>query len=228
VDYAIIVAGGKGKRMGSSIPKQFLMLEGRPVLMHTLVRFHEALPACKLILVLPQDCMDEWRDLCIKCDFDLPLSLAAGGLTRFDSVKNGLSLIPEGETGVVGIHDGVRPFVNVDVIRHCYERARISGAVVPSLKSVESVRLMSKEHDSKAIDRNCCFLVQTPQVFQIELLKKAYRLPYQDFFTDDASVVENFGVRIEMVDGNRENIKITSPFDMVLARAFLDVSKEKV
>jgi len=221
VDYAIIVAGGMGKRMRGNVPKQFLMLNGKPILMHTLLRFHEALPECKLILVLPRDYIEKWRKLSVSCGFNLPLLLVAGGETRFHSVRNGLSCIPEDEFGVVGVHDGVRPFVSLEVIRNCYAHARISGAVVPVMKPVESVRLACGENNTEAIDRNRFFLVQTPQTFQIDLFRKAYNQSYRTDFTDDASVVEASGVRIEVVEGNRENIKITSPFDMILARAFL-------
>lgn len=227
MDYAIIVAGGMGKRMGGKVPKQFLMLSGKPVLMYTLLRFHEALPECKLILVLPHDYLDKWRNLSVSCGFNLPVLLIGGGETRFHSVRNGLSCIPENESGVVGVHDGVRPFVGLDVIRHCYARARISGGVVPVMKSVESVRLACGENDTKAIDRNRCFLVQTPQTFQIELFRKAYAQCYRNDFTDDASVVEAFGAKVEVVEGNKENIKITSPFDMVIARALLADLKDE-
>lgn len=222
VDYAIVVAGGKGRRMGGGVPKQFLLLYGKPVLMHTLLRFHEALPDCRLIVVLPRDNMDEWKSLCGEYNFTLPHSVTAGGVTRFDSVHNGLSLVPDGEQGVVGIHDGVRPFVGMEVIRHCYEQALISGAVVPALQSVESVRFQSGDDTTKALDRRRCFLVQTPQSFRIDIIKRAYAQPYRETFTDDASVAESAGFPVRVVDGNRENIKLTTPFDFLLAKVILE------
>lgn len=216
--YVVIVAGGKGLRMGGEKPKQFQDLKGRPVLMHTLERFREALPEGKLILVLPESWMTMWRDLCRRHAFDIDHELVKGGDTRFHSVKNGLDAI-RGEEGVVAVHDGVRPFVAVDVIRECVKQALTGACVVPVIAPVESVRLKQGDTDrTQSIDRNLCLLVQTPQVFPLNRLRQAYSQPYQSLFIDDASVVEADGGQVEVVEGNRENIKLTTPFDWAVAQ----------
>ena len=216
--YAVVVAGGKGLRMGGEKPKQFQDLKGRPVLMHTLERFREALPEGKLILVLPESWMTMWRDLCRQHAFSVDHELVKGGDTRFHSVKNGLDAI-RGEEGVVAVHDGVRPFVAVDVIRECVKQALTGACVVPVIAPVESVRLKQGDTDrTQSIDRNLCLLVQTPQVFPLNRLRQAYSQPYQSLFTDDASVVEADGGQVEVVEGNRENIKLTTPFDWAVAQ----------
>ena len=216
--YAVIVAGGKGLRMGGEKPKQFQDLKGRPVLMHTLERFREALPEGKLILVLPEWWVTMWRDLCRQHAFSVDHELVKGGDTRFHSVKNGLDAI-RGEEGVVAVHDGVRPFVAVDVIRECVKQALTGACVVPVIAPVESVRLKQGDTDrTQSIDRNLCLLVQTPQVFPLNRLRQAYSQPYQSLFTDDASVVEADGGQVEVVEGNRENIKLTTPFDWAVAQ----------
>ncbi len=216
--YVVIVAGGKGLRMGGEKPKQFQDLKGRPVLMHTLERFREALPEGKLILVLPESWMTMWRDLCHRHAFDIDHELVKGGETRFHSVKNGLDAI-RGEEGVVAVHDGVRPFVAVDVIRECVKQALTGACVVPMIAPVESVRLKQGDTDrTQSIDRNLCLLVQTPQVFPLNRLRQAYSQPYQSLFNDDASVVEADGGQVEVVEGNRENIKLTTPFDWAVAQ----------
>ena len=216
--YVVIVAGGKGLRMGGEKPKQFQDLKGRPVLMHTLERFREALPEGKLILVLPEWWVTMWRDLCRQHAFSVDHELVKGGDTRFHSVKNGLDAI-RGEEGVVAVHDGVRPFVAVDVIRECVKQALTGACVVPVIAPVESVRLKQGDTDrTQSIDRNLCLLVQTPQVFPLNRLRQAYSQPYQALFTDDASVVEADGGQVEVVEGNRENIKLTTPFDWAMAQ----------
>ena len=216
--YVVIVAGGKGLRMGGEKPKQFQDLKGRPVLMHTLERFREALPEGKLILVLPEWWVTMWRDLCRLHAFSVDHELVKGGDTRFHSVKNGLDAI-RGEEGVVAVHDGVRPFVAVDVIRECVKQALTGACVVPVIAPVESVRLKQGDTDrTQSIDRNLCLLVQTPQVFPLNRLRQAYSQPYQSLFTDDASVVEADGGQVEVVEGNRENIKLTTPFDWAVAQ----------
>ena len=216
--YVVIVAGGKGLRMGGEKPKQFQDLKGRPVLMHTLERFREALPEGKLILVLPEWWVTMWRDLCRQHAFSVDHELVKGGDTRFHSVKNGLDAI-RGEEGVVAVHDGVRPFVAVDVIRECVKQALTGACVVPVIAPVESVRLKQGDTDrTQSIDRNLCLLVQTPQVFPLNRLRQAYSQPYQSLFTDDASVVEADGGQVEVVEGNRENIKRTTPFDWAMAQ----------
>ena len=220
MDYIIIVAGGKGLRMGSDIPKQFLPIGGKPVLMRTLERFREYSPTLQIILVLPQAQQDYWHKLCKDYDFKVEYVLANGGETRFHSVQNGLAKIPDDAEGVVGVHDGVRPFPSIDVIRNCYETARTAKAVIPVIPVVETVRHL-QGNTSETVPRNDYRLVQTPQTFDIQLLKAANKQPYNDGFTDDASVVEAFGFNITLVEGNRENIKITTPYDLKIAEVLI-------
>ena len=205
MDYVIIVAGGKGLRMGSDIPKQFLPIGGKPVLMRTLERFREYSADLQIILVLPEAQQDYWRQLCEEYHFDVEYQLANGGQTRFHSVQNGLALVPDDAEGVVGVHDGVRPFPSIEVIKNCYETARTAKAVIPVIPVVETVRHLEKE-GSVTVPRDEYKLVQTPQTFDIQLLKAANRQPYNDGFTDDASVVESYSHEITLVEGNRENI----------------------
>lgn len=224
MDYVIIVAGGKGLRMGSDIPKQFLPVGGKPVLMQTIERFREYSADLQVILVLPKSQQDYWRQLCQQYQYPLPSQvegegsylLADGGETRFHSVQNGLALIPDDADGVVGVHDGVRPFPSVEVIRRCYETARQTGAAVPVIPVVETLR-HTVDDTSVTVPRSDYRLVQTPQTFDIRLLQAANRQPYNDGFTDDASVVESYGHAITLVEGNRENIKITTPYDLKIA-----------
>jgi 2-C-methyl-D-erythritol 4-phosphate cytidylyltransferase len=218
MDYVIIVAGGKGLRMGSDIPKQFLPIGGKPVLMRTLERFREYSESLQIILVLPEAQQDYWRQLCEQYHFKVKYLLANGGQTRFHSVQNGLALIPDDAEGVVGVHDGVRPFPSIEVIHNCYETAREKKAVIPVIPVVETVRHLEGE-GSVTVPRSNYRLVQTPQTFDIQLLKAANCQPYNDGFTDDASVVESYGHQITLVEGNRENIKITTPYDIIVAEA---------
>ena len=220
MDYIIIVAGGKGLRMGSDIPKQFLPIGGRPVLMRTLERFREYSKDIQIILVLPEAQQAYWHELCQEYHFDVEYTLANGGQTRFHSVQNGLAKVPDDAIGVVGVHDGVRPFPSIEVIRNCYTTAREKKAVIPVIPVVETVRHLEGEQ-SKTVPRDAYRLVQTPQTFDIQLLKAANRQPYNDGFTDDASVVEAFGYNITLVEGNRENIKITTPYDLKIAEVLI-------
>ena len=220
MDYIIIVAGGKGLRMGSDVPKQFLPIGGKPVLMRTLERFRQYSTTLQIILVLPKAQQDYWQKLCKEYAFDIDYQLADGGETRFHSVQNGLAKIPDNAQGVVGVHDGVRPFPSIDVIRNCYETAREKKAVIPVIPVVETVRHL-KGDTSVTVSRNDYRLVQTPQTFDIQLLKEANRQPYNEGFTDDASVVEAFGFNITLVEGNRENIKITTPYDLKIAEVLI-------
>jgi len=227
-DYIIVVAGGKGLRMGSDIPKQFLPIGGKPVLMRTLERFREYSDDLQIILVLPEAQQEYWQGLCEKYDFKVEYMLANGGQTRFHSVQNGLALVPDDAEGVVGVHDGVRPFPSIEVIRNCYETARTAKAVIPVIPVVETLRHISlTSHPlpltSKTVPRDEYRLVQTPQTFDIQLLKAANRQPYNDGFTDDASVVESYGHKITLVEGNRENIKITTPYDITVAEAIINI-----
>lgn len=226
MDYIIIVAGGKGLRMGSDIPKQFLPIGGKPVLMRTLERFRAYSAELQIILVLPEAQQDYWRKLCEDYHFDVDYQLANGGQTRFHSVQNGLALVPDDAEGVVGVHDGVRPFPSIEVIRNCYETARTAKAVIPVIPVVETVRQIFSNgqqdlRTSKTVPRDEYRLVQTPQTFDIQLLKAANRQPYNDGFTDDASVVESYGHAITLVEGNRENIKITTPYDLKIAEVLI-------
>lgn len=222
MDYVIIVAGGKGLRMGGDIPKQFLPINGKPVLMRTIERFREYSPDLGIILVLPTTQQEYWRELCRKHGFQAPYTIADGGATRFHSVRNGLHLIPDAEQGVVGVHDGVRPFVSTAVIDRCYEAARRVGAVIPVTPVVETLRYVADGEVGRNVVRSDYRLVQTPQTFDIQLLKRAYTQEYTEAFTDDASVVEAVGEKVEMVEGNRENIKITTPFDITVATALAE------
>lgn len=220
--YVIIVAGGKGLRMGGEIPKQFLPIGGKPVLMRTVEAFYQAEAEIGIVLVLPHEQQDYWRKLCRQYDFQLSYVLADGGQTRFHSVQNGLRMIPEEEgDALVAVHGGVRPFVSAQVIQTCFDEAARQGAVVPVLDMVDSVRRLSDDGDSKAVDRSRLKLVQTPQTFRADILKKAYSQNFTELFTDDASVVEASGVSVALVKGNRENIKITTPFDLKIAEALL-------
>ena len=214
------MAGGKGLRMGSDIPKQFLPIGGKPVLMRTIERFHAYSKDLQIILVLPEAQQDYWKELCKEYHFEVKYLLANGGQTRFHSVQNGLALVPDDAQGVVGVHDGVRPFPSIEVIRRCYETARTAKAVIPVIPVVETVRHLEGE-GSVTVPRGDYRLVQTPQTFDIQLLKAANRQPYNDGFTDDASVVESYGHAITLVEGNRENIKITTPYDLKIAEVLI-------
>ena len=218
MDYIIIVAGGKGLRMGGDIPKQFLPIGGKPVLMRTIERFRAYSNNLQIILVLPEAQQDYWKQLCKEYAFDVNYMLTNGGETRFHSVQHGLALIPDDAQGVVGVHDGVRPFPSIEVIKNCYETAREKKAVIPVVPVVETLRHIT----DGTKPRNEYRLVQTPQCFDIQLLKAANRQPYNDGFTDDASVVEAFGFENTLVEGNRENIKITTPYDIVVAEAIIN------
>ena len=212
--HIIIVAGGKGLRMGGDIPKQFLPICGKPVLMRTLEAFHAYDASMHLILVLPVSQQAYWKQLCEEYQFELVHEIADGGETRFHSVKNGLALVKE--DGLVGVHDGVRPFVSQEVIARCYEEAVSLKAVIPVIGVVETVRHLIEE-GSETVPRDQYKLVQTPQVFDVALLRRAYQQEYTDLFTDDASVVEALGEKVCLVEGNRENFKLTTPFDLKLA-----------
>jgi 2-C-methyl-D-erythritol 4-phosphate cytidylyltransferase len=222
MDYIIIVAGGKGLRMGGDIPKQFIPIHGKPVLMRTMERFREYSASIGIILVLPKAQQDYWKELCREHGFNLEYQIADGGETRFHSVQNGLSLIPDDAKGVVGVHDGVRPFVSVDVIRRCYDTARTAKAVIPVTPVVETLRHINADGSGDNVLRSDYRLVQTPQTFDIQLLKRANLQPYCESFTDDASVVEGIGQQVTMVEGNRENIKLTTPFDLQVAEILCD------
>jgi 2-C-methyl-D-erythritol 4-phosphate cytidylyltransferase len=208
----IIVAGGKGLRMGGNIPKQFIVVDGKPILMHTIERFHNFDSTMQLVVVLPKDQHDYWNGLCQQYGFDIPITIADGGKERFHSVKNGLACVHP-RCSLIGVHDGVRPYVAVDVIRRCYEAAAANGAAIPVVDVFETLRHITPD-GSHTVPRQDYKLVQTPQVFKADLLRRAYEQPFTPSFTDDASVVEALGHNITLVEGNRENIKITTKEDL--------------
>ncbi|WP_107820674.1 2-C-methyl-D-erythritol 4-phosphate cytidylyltransferase [Mangrovibacterium marinum] len=218
--FALIVAGGSGTRMGSDIPKQFLVLNGKPILMHTIERFSDYDPAFKITLVLPSAQFAYWRELCTRHKFTIAHQLVAGGNSRFQSVKNGLNALPE--QGIVFIHDGVRPLVSAATIRNCEKTARQSGNALPVVPVIESIRQITADGGSQHADRSQYRLVQTPQTFRLGLIKKAFQQEESPLFTDDASVCEAMGETINLVTGNPENIKITQPSDLKIAALFLE------
>ena len=223
MDYVIIVAGGKGMRMGTELPKQFLPVAGKPVLMRTIERFCQFSRDLNFIVVLPQSQQACWHSLCRKHHFTIPHTIINGGNTRFASSKNGLSHIPNDAQGLVAIHDGVRPFVSVDVISRCFNEARASGTAVPVIPAIDTLRQVNIETgETFTVNRSLFRAVQTPQVFDIALAHRAFSQPYRDSFTDDASVIESLGVKISMVEGNRENIKLTTPFDLKVAEVLAE------
>ena len=215
---AIIVAGGKGTRMQADIPKQFIEIHGKPVLMHTLEAFHRYDDSIQLILVLPASQLNAWKKLCLKHAFLLPHQIVSGGETRYNSVLNGLSEIKT--PALIAVHDGVRPFVSNGTIKRCFDEAEKHGSAIPVIDIVDSIRQITKT-GSQSVDRTNYKLVQTPQVFDSEILKKAYEQDFSTLFTDDASVVEALGLKITLVEGNRENIKITTAFDLILAETVI-------
>jgi len=218
--YVLIVAGGQGLRMGKELPKQFLPLAGRPVLMRTLECFYDWDAAADLILALPTEQEAYWQMLCRELDCRAKHRTVAGGATRFQSVANALALVEQ--PGLVAVHDGVRPFVTAALIEACFEEAERNGAAVPLLPMTDSLRETIGQGLSRPLDRRRFMAVQTPQVFRSEYLVRAYRQDYCETFTDDASVVEALGVGIHSVAGDRRNIKITHPLDLLLAEALLN------
>ena len=219
--YMIIVAGGHGTRMGSDIPKQFLKIGGKPILMWTIERFYHYDKNIHLIVVLPKDQQEYWRKLCKDYAFDIPHDIADGGASRFESSKNGLSLIPDDAEGLVGFHDGVRPFVSPETIGRCIEMAEEEYTAIPVMPVTCSLRHIDPRGGGFNVDRSLYREIQTPQVFDINLARQAYNQPERPQFTDDSSVVESLGCKVALVDGNREKIKITSPFDLVIAEALI-------
>jgi len=218
--FALIVAGGSGSRMKNSTPKQFLELAGKPVLMYTFEVFYRFDPAIEFILVLPLSEQERWKELCKEFKFSIAHQLANGGNTRFESVKNGLEKIPD--DSIVFIHDGVRPLVSAQTLQNCLDGTINQGNALPVIPVSESVRYVD-ENGNRSLDRSKYFLVQTPQTFQSEKIKAAYHQPYSKLFTDDASVLENTGEKINTVPGNRENIKITFSEDLLIAEQMIRI-----
>jgi len=212
--YVVVVAGGVGLRMKSDIPKQFLPLNGTPILMHSIDVFYRYNADIEIIVVLPQNQFDYWNELCLTHSFTIKHTLVAGGSQRFYSVQNGLTQITE--QSIVAVHDAVRPLVSMSTINRCFRTAESLGNALPVIDVYESIRRVSNK-GNEAIDRNLYKVVQTPQVFRSEQILSAYQLPYQPSFTDDASVVEMAGNKINLVGGNKENIKITDSIDLMIA-----------
>lgn len=213
IKYVIIVAGGKGTRMGSETPKQFLEIGGKAIIIHTLEKIKKALPTAELFLVLPKAELERWNSISEGTAFE-DIQVANGGLTRFDSVKSGLALVKS--PGIVGVHDAVRPFVSVETIRKVFAKAEESGAAIPVVELKDSLRRLTQE-SSKSSNRGEYRIVQTPQCFQSKLLVESYQQEYSEEFTDDASVVESSGFEITLVEGNDANIKITTKRDLKMA-----------
>ena len=211
----IVVAAGSGSRMGGELPKQYLRLEGKPVIVHTLERFRLFDPEIKMVVVLATAHKELWEELSAEYDICNGLTLAEGGPTRYDSVKNGLKYI--GEETLIGIHDAVRPLVSQETLIASYKAAQSEGSGIPVIEMEESVRRLDKEGGSNHVDRSSLKRVQTPQVFRTDRILKAYKQDYDPAFTDDASVYESLYGSVALVEGNRENIKITTPTDMLLA-----------
>ena len=220
--YIIVVAGGKGTRMGGETPKQFQLLAGKPVLMVTLEHLHALDKSLQVVLVLPQEHIELWKELCKEYSFEVPMMLAAGGTTRFHSVQNGLALVDDIDEALVGVHDGVRPFVSQTVYDAAYREALISGAAIPMIEIHDSLRhIIGGNGASEVVPRDRYRLVQTPQVFKLSVLRAAYEQRFVEAFTDDASVVEAMGHSVSAVEGNRENIKLTTPYDMMSAETVM-------
>ena len=219
--YAVIVAGGQGVRMGAARPKQFLEIGGKPILRHTIERFQAFDPKVEVIVVLPAAQKDWWRDYCRQSGFLERYTMVSGGITRFHSVQNALQYV--GDDGVVAIHDGVRPLVSRPMLERLFDAAERQAAVIPVVRVVESMRRIDGE-TSVPVSRDGMVLVQTPQLFDARVLKEAYRQPFSPAFTDDASVVEAAGTAIHWVDGDRINIKITTPEDLDFAARLLAIS----
>lgn len=222
--YAIIVAGGSGSRMQQSLPKQFIELAGKPILMHTIERFYTYNPDIRLVVVLPQDQLQVWRELCKQHQFRIFHMTVPGGRTRFESVKNGLDTV-HGEA-LVAVHDGVRPFVTSGIIGATFDCAAEKGAAVVAVSPKDSIRELTAQ-GSRAVPRTNYKLVQTPQCFRASILRVAYGQPEQEHFTDDASVVEQLGTGIALVEGSYANIKITTPEDLLLANVLVKQFEKK-
>ena len=215
----IIVAGGKGLRMGNDLPKQFIPIGGKPVLMRTIEAFYGFDQDINIVLVLPVSHQEYWKSLCEEYNFTIEHVIANGGETRFHSVKNGLTLVTD---GLVGVQDGVRPFGSVEMIKRCFDAAEEEyPAVIPVIDSTDSLREVVDEDKSRIVDRSKIRLVQTPQVFDVNVLKKAYQTDFKETFTDDASVVEAMGVNVHLVKGEVTNIKITTPLDLKIGELII-------
>lgn len=217
--YVVIVAGGSGTRMKREIPKQFIPLAGKPILMHTIEAFQKALPNIQTVLVLPESQIFGWKSLCSQYRFDLSHHITHGGDTRFQSVKNGLNTIP-GDAGLVAIHDGVRPLVDEEVIHNSFAIAEEKGNAIAAVPLKDSIR-WAVDQTNRVLNRNDYQLIQTPQTFRLALIKRAFEIEYDPAFTDDATVLEAIGENINLIEGSYRNIKITTPEDLIVAEALL-------
>ncbi|MGB2704085.1 MAG: 2-C-methyl-D-erythritol 4-phosphate cytidylyltransferase [Chitinophagaceae bacterium] len=218
--YAIIVAGGTGTRMGRSLPKQFILLKDKPVLYYTLKTFLESYTDLQIILVLPVEFTDMGQEI-IDAYFDKErIKITAGGDTRFQSVKNGLALVDD--EAIIFVHDGVRCLLSKELIHRCYAQAVETGTAIPAIISKDSIRLLTEE-GNKAYDRNKVMLIQTPQTFHSKILLPAFQIDYKDKFTDEATVVEAYGMKVSLVEGEENNIKITRPIDLLIAESIINV-----
>lgn len=228
--YVVIMAAGSGSRMGAELPKQFLELEGKSILQRTIEAFLEAVPGVKVVTVLPEDYVGYWKDLCLEKNFICPQLLVKGGFTRFHSVRNALAKVPDG--ALVAIHDGVRPLVTPQFLRELFEQAENADGVIPVLSCIDTMKVLEKTSlglrsvPGASADRSVLYGAQTPQIFRSELLKEAYGQPFDERFTDDASVMEKYGKRLSYVTGERLNIKITTQEDLVLARAIYSLRED--
>ena len=212
----VIVAGGKGIRFGGELPKQFLPMNNKPVLMHTIDAFYNCDNSFDIVVVIPENHFSFWKGLCKEYNFTTPHKLTKGGSSRWESVKNGLNCVEE--NSIIGIHDGVRPLISTKLINSLYSTAESYGAVIPAIKITDSLRVINRDNNkSSSVDRELYRAVQTPQVFKGNIIKEAYNMPFEEVFTDDASVVERFGVEIKIVEGEDTNIKITSAKDLTIA-----------
>ena len=216
----LIVAAGSGSRMGGDMPKQYLPLKGRPVIVHTLEKFRQFDPQMKIVVVVAPAHQELWAQIALSYEIARDVSLAPGGVSRFDSVKNGLDLIHE--KSLIGIHDAVRPLVGQDTLKRCYDAAERKGSGIPVFDMDESVRMLKGQDSSLPVDRSRLKRVQTPQVFRSEQIKQAYQQDFNPDFTDDASVYETRFGQLTLVEGNHENIKITTPMDMRLAELLME------
>ena len=222
--YLVVTAGGSGSRMGADVPKQFLPLQGKAILQRTMERFLEACPGIRILTVLPRDHFGTWKAYCAAHNFNVPQTLVAGGITRFHSVRNALAKIPDG--ALVAVHDGVRPFVSKELIERMFSRMEVCRALIPVLPVTDTLKVLDRDRETgflrsagERLDRSRVFGAQTPQIFRSEDLKAAYAEAYDPLFTDDASVSENIKIPLSFIEGERFNIKITTPEDLVLAEA---------
>jgi len=223
--FVVIMAGGSGLRMGADKPKQFIELGGKAILQRTMEVFLEACPGIRVITVLPEDHISYWKSYCLERSFTCPQILVKGGITRFHSVRNALEKVPEG--ALVAIHDGVRPMVSPSLVREMFEKAENVAGLIPVVPCVDTMKILKSSDgvleavQGASVDRSVLFGVQTPQIFQSEILKAAYSQAYETSFTDDASVVEKYGKNLSYTMGERFNIKITTKDDLKIARALL-------